>query len=151
MCSPVVMYCALRSGTQCITEIYRQEFRRAANPDPMNTTAWDDDVPAQQSETQRVNTTHIFSALVHIVATLTLYLIDTSWCREDLNPVNQRHYHRFYMIRTCTLVITIVAVIVNITTAIQTWNLSKILHDWIFGPKILHTKKHGNRKYFCQR
>ena len=77
-------------------------------------------VPAQQSETQRVNTTHIFSALVRIVATLTLYLIDTSWCREDLNPVNQRHYHRFYMIRTCTLVITIVAVIVNITTAIQT-------------------------------
>ena len=76
-------------------------------------------VPAQQSETQRVNTTHIFSALVHIVAKLA-YLIDPSWCREDLNPVNQRHYHRFYMIRTCTLVITIVDVIVNITTAIQT-------------------------------
>ena len=30
----------------------------------------------------------------------------------------------------------------------QTWNLSKNLHDHIFGPKILHTKKCVNKDYF---
>ena len=41
--------------------------------------------------------------------------------------------------------------ILHILRIWQTWNLSKILHDQIFGPKILHTKKRVYRAYFCQR
>ena len=32
---------------------------------------------------------------------------------------------------------------------LQTWNLSKILHDRIFGPKILHTKSAYNASFFA--
>ena len=78
---------------------------------------------------------------------------------DQRNPTTSSY---MYLLKVCSTWIDIISFSYTYTTRFtpqkvyllvwtQTWNLSKILHDQIFGPNILHTVNRVKRDYFCQR